>query len=306
MPNLNSLPTELVTAIGSYLGPNGTCLLRLINKELHEKTSHDFSLYFKTVRVSLIRISIQRLSDVAWGHLGDAIEHLIIGSETLDQYPLTSTPTPNAFRQLLANEPKTSDMRRWLQNIIVNILKKVHTITIEDRPEDPTSAVYRRSMGHAEITRKTGVGLRWNGPYIRHVPYYSYIETVSDHPYIRHASGHQPDRTFPMVSRSLVYSTVFQILRYLHTRNRILNLRIIIRGHRVIENHPSDIAKAFDITDDVVLEVVRSHLIHIEVGEDGSTYLITPRVIKSVQEIRDVALSKGIPLVVRSAELADD
>jgi len=135
-----------------------------------------------------------------------------------------------------------------------------------------------------------------------------------------------------MVSRSLVYSTVFQILRYLHTRNRILNLRIIIRGHRVIENHPSnrilnlrimmrghrvienhpsDIAKAFDITDDVVLEVVRSHLIHIEVGEDGSTYLITPRVIKFVQEIRDVALSKGIPLVVRSAdgrlaELADD
>ena len=306
MPNLNSLPTELVTAIGSYLGPNGTCLLRLINKELHEKTSHDFSLYFRTVRVSLIRISIQRLSDVAWGHLGDTIEHLIIGSETLDQYPLTSTLHPNAFRQLLANEPKTSDMRRWLQNIIVNILKNVHTITIEDRPEDPASAVYRRSMGHAEITRRTGVDLRWNGPYIRHVPYYSYIERVSDWPYIRHASGHQPDRTFPMVSRSLVYSTVFQILRYLHTRNRILNLRIIIRGHRVIENHPSDIAKAFDITDDVVLEVVRSHLIHIEVGEDGSTYLITPRVIKFVQEIRDVALSKGIPLVVRSAELADD
>ena len=332
MPNLNSLPTELVTAIGSYLGPNGTCLLRLINKELHEKTSHDFSLYFKTVRVSLIRISIQRLSDVAWGHLGDAIKRLIIGSETLDQYPLTSTPTPNAFRQLLANEPKTSDMRRWLQNIIVNILKKVHTITIEDRPEDPTSAVYRRSMGHAEITRKTGVGLRWNGPYIRHVPYYSYIETVSDHPYIRHASGHQPDRTFPLVSRSLVFTTVFNILRYLHTRDRVLNLRIIMRGHRVIENHPSnrmlnllimmrghrvienhpsDIAKAFDITEDVVLEVVRSHVTHIELGEDDSTYLITPRVIEFVQEIRDVALSRGISLVVRSAdgrlaELAND
>jgi len=311
MPNLNSLPTELVTAIGSYLGPNGTCLLRLINKELHEKTSHDFSLYFKTVRVSLIRISIQRLSDVAWGHLGDAIEHLIIGSETLDQYPLTSTSHPNAFRQLLANEPKTSDLRRWVQNIIVNILKNLHTITIEDRPEDPTSAVYRRSMGHAEITRKTGVDLRWNGPYIRHVPYYSYIESVSDWPYIRHASGYQPDRTFPLVSRSLIYSTVFQILRYLHTRNRVLDLRIIMRGHRVIENHPSDIAKAFDITDDVVLEAVRSHVTHIELGEDDSTYLITPRVIHFVQEIRDIALSRGIPLVVRSAdgrlaELAND
>ena len=96
-----------------------------------------------------------------------------------------------------------------------------------------------------------------------------------------------------------------------HPSNRMLNLLIMMRGHRVIENHPSDIAKAFDITEDVVLEVVRSHVTHIELGEDDSTYLITPRVIEFVQEIRDVALSRGISLVVRSAdgrlaELAND
>ena len=85
MPNLNSLPTELVAAINSYLVANGTSLLRLVNKGLHERTSRDFCLILKTVRVSLICISIQRLSDVAWtSDLVDAIDHLIVGTETLD------------------------------------------------------------------------------------------------------------------------------------------------------------------------------------------------------------------------------
>lgn len=92
------------------------------------------------------------------------------------------------------------------------------------------------------------------------------------------------------------------MLHHLHTRNTVLNLKIMMKGQRVIEYYPSDIAQAFDITEGVVLEVLMSHLTHIEVGEDGSTCLVTSRVTKFKQGIHEFTLGKGIPLVVRSAD----
>ncbi|KAI4908030.1 uncharacterized protein J4E92_010976 [Alternaria infectoria] len=166
MPNLLSLPTELITLIGSFLRAGAIGLLRLVNKELHTKTWRSFCLRFQTVKVSLIRISIQALSDAAASpDISNEIKHMIIGTETLEQYEHALTSYPRALRAMIANEGKAVDLRIWLQNIIVQKLPNLRMITLEDRPEDPDSEDYRPSMGSVELMRRAGVDLSLNGPY---------------------------------------------------------------------------------------------------------------------------------------------
>lgn len=69
------------------------------------------------------------------------------------------------------------------------------------------------SVESTELMRTAGIDLRWNGPHneIYHVPC-------------------RVDRLYPFHSRSLVYASVFDILRFLDTRGIILDFRIIIKG----------------------------------------------------------------------------
>ena len=288
MPNLLSLPTELITLIGSFLKAGVIGLLRLVNKELHTKTWRSFCLRFKTVKVSLIRISIQALSDAALSpDIAKEIKHMIIGTETLEQYEHAPTSYPRALRAMIATEGKAVDLRIWLQNLIVQKLPNLRTITLEDRPEDPDSEYYRPSMGSVELLRRAGVDMSLNGPYGL---------SIWDNP------RQGDDRSFPLVSRLLVFATVFSMLRYLDTRSMVMDFRIVIRGHRVRGQEESDIREAFDITDRCTREVLDAHLTQITVGEDESRYLVTDGFLSFVQGLRDYALGKGILLIERSVD----
>jgi hypothetical protein len=58
MPELINLPTELITIIGSFLETSDVGSLRLANQELKQKISASFCILLKTVKASLIGVSI--------------------------------------------------------------------------------------------------------------------------------------------------------------------------------------------------------------------------------------------------------
>ncbi|KAG9195011.1 hypothetical protein G6011_00131 [Alternaria panax] len=101
MSELVDLLTELITTIGLFSNASDGGTLRLVNKELQEKMPRIFCLLFKTVKVSLTGISIETLSIAVWcENIAGTINHLIIGTETLDQYCRAQTSLPDAFNTM--------------------------------------------------------------------------------------------------------------------------------------------------------------------------------------------------------------
>jgi hypothetical protein len=281
MPELIHLPTELITIVGSFLESSDVGSLRLANQELKQKMSASFCLLLKTVKVSLIGVSIRTLSDAAWcKDIAGTIEHLIIGTESLERYHRIPTTLPSSFQEMLAGEGSGSVLRLWLQNIIVHQLPNLHTITLEDCPEEPTSETFRSSMGSTEILHKTGVDLRWNGPYTR-VLHHSTGRTV---PY------------FPDIARMRVYTSVFDMLRYLDTHNRAMDLRIIMRGYPVIGDDRYYMDPGFIDWTDWIRGVLKTHLIYFAMGKSGRKYVLDSYALPSLQRMSQFALLMGLSI----------
>jgi hypothetical protein len=277
MPELIHLPTEVITIIGSFLESSDVGFLRLANQELKQKMSASFCLLLKTVKVSLIGVSIRTLSDAAWcKDIAGTIEHLIIGTESLERYHRIPTTLPNSFQEMLAGEGSGSVLRLWLQNIIVHQLPKLHTITLEDCPEDPTSETFRSSMGSTEILHKTGVDLRWNGPYTRGL--------------------HHPTGQFPDIARMRVYTSVFDMLRYLDTHNRAMGLRIIMRGYPVIGDDRCYMDPGFNVWTDWIRGVLKTHLSYFAMGKSGREYVLESYATPSLQRSSQFALLMGLSI----------
>jgi hypothetical protein len=277
MPELIDLPTELITIIGSFLEFSDVGSLRLANQELKQKISASFCLLLKTVKLSLIGVSIRTLSDAAWcKDIAGTIEHLIIGTESLERYHRIPTTLPVSFQEKLADEGSGSVLRLWLQNIIVHQLPKLHTITLEDYSEDPTSETSRLSMGSTEILHKTGVELRWNGPYTR---------------VLHHVTGQFPD-----IARMRVYTSVFDILRYLDTHYRAMGLRIIMRGSPVIGDDRYYMDPGFNVWTDWIRGVLKTHLNYFAMGKSGREYVLESYATPSRYRRSEFALLMGLSI----------
>lgn len=279
MPELIDLPTELITIIGLFLESSDVGSLRLANQELKQKISASFCLLLKTVKVSLIGVSIRTLSDAVWcKDIAGTIEHLIIGTESLERYHRILTTLPSSFQEMLAGEGSGYVLRLWLQNIIVHQLPNLHTITLEDCPEDPTSKTFRSSMGSTEILHKTGVDLRWNGPYTR----------------VLHHSTGQPIRYFPNIARMRVYASVFDMLRYLDTHNRAMGLRIIMRGYPVSGDDKYYMDPGFNVWTDWIPGVLKTHLNYFAMGKSGREYVLGSYATPPLQRRSQLALLMGL------------
>jgi hypothetical protein len=160
MSRLIDLPTELVAIIGSLLQASDIGSPHLLIKRFLEKISNSFQLLFKQVKVSLISTSLQELRDAVWSSdIGNKIEHLIIGTETLERYLLAPTSLPDILCAMLDIEGTGGGLRTWLQNIIIQHLPNLRTVTIEDRAENRASEVYCASMRSAELMRTMGIDL---------------------------------------------------------------------------------------------------------------------------------------------------
>jgi len=281
MPELIDLPTDLITIIGSFLESSDVGSLRLANQELKQKISASFCLLLKTVKVSLIGVSIRILSDAAWCEdIAGTIEHLIIGTESLERYHRIPTTLPSSFQTMLASEGNGSVLRLWLQNIIIHQLPKLHTITLEDCPEDSTSETFRSSMGSTEILHETGVDLRWNGPYTR----------------VLHRPIGQLVRNFPDTARMRVYTAVFDMLRYLDTHNRAISLRIIMRGYPVVGDHRYYMDPGFNIWTDWIRGVLKTHLNYFAMGKSGREYVLESYATPSRYRRSEFALLMGLSI----------
>ena len=273
MPDLTDLPGELISWIGEYLEAKDVGSLRLTSKDLCGKMSYRFSFLFKTVKVSLIGVSIQALINITRStDVAKRVEHLIIGTETLKEYEKAPMSNSDEFHRMLLKDGNGGTLRSVLRKLIVSRLHNLKTITIEDRPAMPASEFYRSSMGTEKMKRTTGVNLRWNGPY-----------TIDG-----------PSFPLPLTHRIAAYDGVFNLLRQLDTHGRVLNLIIIRKGFPSAHLYSRGwLMWTFDLTDASTRNVLDSHLIHLEVGEkDFKCWLGS-----SIEEEKRYVISHGVPFI---------
>jgi hypothetical protein len=180
---------------------------------------------------------------------------------------------------MVAAEPNEAALGIQLQNIIMQRLSNLKSITIEDRPSDPLIPDFRSSMGSAELHRLVGLDLRWNGPYASPPPW----PTAP----LQYPSG----LNFPYHLRAQIYAAVFAINR---ATQPAPELKIIMRGYRRLIQTlgllPHGIFRYDTAADRSFLE---AHLKQLTVHRTGM--FVNPG--SWFDQLRAFVLSRGIALV---------
>jgi len=285
MPTLTDLPGELISWIGEYLEASDVGSIRLASKDLCKKMSYRFSFLFKTVKVSLIKVSIQALSDATSSpDIAKRVEHLIVGTEHLLEYVhecLNSSRVHPHVRDAFGLHRVT---KMQLQTLIFERLVNLRKITIEDRPALHHSPQYRSIIGNSELIRVTGIDLRSNGPY--------------------EFGLYSPPREEYTWGRTSVHRHISDILAYLAKHGRHLDLEIILRGCKVKNSVlvPGEMPHVLSLVSPCIRQPLDDHLTHLTIGEEGFNYNTASRYRQQWQDLRDYALGKGIPLVEWGAD----
>ncbi|KAF2118751.1 hypothetical protein BDV96DRAFT_642927 [Lophiotrema nucula] len=81
------LPTELLEAIGSFLDRTDLLTLRCTNRRLDLALAASFGKHIATIKVIIHSVSLEKLQQLSHRtHLAKYVEHLIVGTESVDQY----------------------------------------------------------------------------------------------------------------------------------------------------------------------------------------------------------------------------
>ncbi|KAH9867719.1 hypothetical protein IAQ61_008314 [Plenodomus lingam] len=228
MSYLSILSSDIINKIASHLNEADRRSLEEahyfpIGKPTPNPKSMD---RFKTVKISLFKLSIDTFDKLTRNTtIASAIQHLTIGTETLDQFHHLITDEKiteqqrEAYSALIAEEAASNaNLATTLHNITTARLSSLKSISIEDRPAHHSLGSCKneplRNLAYYEIKHLTGIDLRWNGPYAA-------LDTPS--------SVDLP--AFPIASRVHAYTTVFTILQALPASEKHVNLDIVMRGY---------------------------------------------------------------------------
>jgi hypothetical protein len=166
------------------------------------------------------------------------IKHVIVGTETLNQYLLHmkkmqldsgSETKQECKRQFEAGVEEETEARIFMVEALKHCLlrlPKLKDVTIEDRPVyTPTSSQreeYRSFMGSTHISRLTGLDFSWNGPYEK---------LVHDPSSPCEPSRTEVQDTFPAWSRKYTFIAVFLVLHELRILGMELKLDMKLGGY---------------------------------------------------------------------------
>ncbi|KAH9882729.1 hypothetical protein J1614_000094 [Plenodomus biglobosus] len=271
MSSSDTLPGESTDEVASHLNEADDSILDATSRESAKELipKPEYPNRFKTVKISMCKLSIDAFDKLTSNTIIAAkIEHVTIGTETLKQY-----------RHLIASRDYTSEQRAryltllddekatalkvptTLHQLITSRLPNLHSLTIEDRPAYSTpEGAYTtpfHSQGHDDIKHRTGIDLRWNGPYA--------------------APGTRTTRAlpaFPTKSRTYAYMAVFALLRNLRASKRHIKLDIIMRGYYGCETPggvcEAFVAEAFDASKPLPGQVIEKELERVKVESYGA------------------------------------
>ncbi|KAF2640507.1 hypothetical protein P280DRAFT_517884 [Massarina eburnea CBS 473.64] len=219
-----SLPLPL-TPYYTGLDAADIAVLRALNPTAN--AADNFFSLFNTLKVSFCRASIEVLVRISTiDILAEQVEHLVFGTETLDQYlpyikksDADGGERENRQRNVYI-EAAREDMNRAAE--MVDELKEavfafvnLKTVTVEDRPAIATNEVgWRESLGYEKVRNKMGIDMRWNGPYLD-------------------PRDEGPGTSIPRGSKMFVYASVFTMVRDLDTVQRRVALNLSIAGYQV-------------------------------------------------------------------------
>jgi hypothetical protein len=162
MANFQNLSTELLSTICEFCDTSSILALRLTSRDIFSKTYYNFTTLLSSIKISFCQISLEILDQItAQPGIARKIQHITIGTESLDQFVWAGKPDLQITYDRLLREERDS-RGAFLDKIRECLLRipNLKTVRVEDRPMLPLSNDYRPSIGSTRIMALTGLNLR--------------------------------------------------------------------------------------------------------------------------------------------------
>lgn len=268
--DISTHPSGIIQVICAHLDGPSVLALRLTNRALHKKTKKPFAALFSSVKISLTPRSIAVLEALSiQKHIAAKIEHITIGTETLNQYLIPMGEMQGdeeAVREYCRQFEAGLEEENEARAVTIDALKhsflrmgNLKNVCVEDRPVIYSSEHvhkhqdYRPFMGSSHIVHLTNLDFRWNGPYAK----------------ATHNPNHDPSNptmaprlqdTFPQWSRQYTFVAIFIVLRDLRIMGRNLALDMKLGGYKKLAGDEiAAFSEPFDLTKRMVVDAFKNH-----------------------------------------------